>query len=91
MCFVYKTPSVLALGHKGFVCRNQSDLVSNLLYKIFIFTNEYEIHILIPTERKIYSMFDEQVLSKPLQTLSVDVYVTILRSLAKALTKSVCI
>ena len=42
--------------------------------------------LLIFTERKIYSMFDEQVISKRLQTLSVDVCVIILCYLAKALT-----
>ena len=41
--------------------------------------------VLIFTIRKIYSMFDEQVLSKPLQTSSVDVYVTMLCLFAKAL------
>ena len=47
--------------------------------------------LLIITVRKIYFMFEEQVLSKPLQTLSVDVYVIMLCLLANALTKSVCI
>ena len=47
--------------------------------------------LFIFTERKIYSMFVEQVLSKPLQTPSVDVCVTKLCVLAKALIKSVYI